>query len=335
MKWKSLQMPIKIERQEETYTDTYGMFMAEPLERGFGITIGNAIRRVLLSSLQGAAVSYAKIQGAKHEFSTLPGVYEDVTDIVLNLKNLVVRLDADEPKPLSLDVEGPGEVTADLFEVPAGIEIINKDLHIATLDAGASLKMEVGVAEGRGFTAAENQELTQAGIGIVPIDSFFSPVRRVTYRVQDTRVAQKTDYDKLILEVWTNGTISPEDAVSHAAKILKDHLLLFMNFDVEPKEEVEEEVDEESEKVRELMNRSVDELELSVRSSNCLQAAQIRTIGELVTKTESEMLKYRNFGRKSLKEISEILKNMNLGFGMNMDEILGSQLQKEKEEVTS
>ncbi len=329
MKWKSLQMPIKIERQEETYTDTYGMFIAEPLERGFGITIGNALRRVLLSSLQGAAVRYAKIQGAKHEFSTLPGVYEDVTDIVLNLKNLVVRLDGDEPKPISLDVEGPGEVTADLFEVPAGLEIINKSLHIATLDANANLKMEVGIGEGRGFTAGEHQDNAEAGIGVVNIDSFYSPVRRVTYRVEDTRVAQKTDYDKLVLEVWTNGTISPEDAVSHAGKILKDHLLLFMNFDVEPKEEIEVVVDEESEKIRELMNRSVDELELSVRSSNCLQAAQIRTIGELVTKTESEMLKYRNFGRKSLKEISDILKNMNLGFGMNLEEIMSSQMEEE------
>ena len=321
MKWKSLRIPNKIERDEENYTDVYGVFVVEPLERGFGITIGNAMRRILLSSLQGAAVNYVKIDGAKHEFTTLPGVYEDLTDIVLNLKNLVIRLDGDEAKPIILDVEGPGDVTADLFEVPAGMEVLNKNLHIATLDSGASLKMEVGIADGRGFVTADNQTLPDATIGMIPVDSHFSPVRRVTYRVEDTRVGQNTDYDKLILEVWTNGTIVPEDAIAHAAKILKDHLYLFMNFDQEPQAEEEEVVDEKAEEVRELMNRSVDELELSVRSSNCLQAAQIRTIGELVQKTEAEMLKYRNFGRKSLKEISDIIRNMNLHFGMDVSEL--------------
>lgn len=329
MKWKSLRMPSKIEREEETSTETYGRFVVEPLERGFGVTLGNALRRILLSSLQGAAVNYVKIDGVKHEFSTLPGVYEDVTDIVLQLKNLIIRLDSDESKPLTLDVEGPGEVTAELFEVPAGQEIVNRTHHIATLDAGASLKMEVGVSDGRGFVTADQQKLEDATIGVIAVDSHYSPVRRVTYRVEDTRVGQDTDYDKLIMEVWTNGTILPEDAVSHASKLLKDHLYLFMNFDQEPEAEEEEEVDETVEQMRELMNRSVDELELSVRSSNCLQAAQIRTIGELVQKSEAEMLKYRNFGRKSLKEIHDIIKNMNLSFGMDVSEYLDAPPQTE------
>jgi len=231
MKWKSLRMPKAIERDEETYTGKYGLFVVEPLERGFGVTLGNALRRILLSSLQGAAVNYVKLDGVKHEFSTIPGVYEDVTDIVLNLKSLVIRLDAEEAKSLTMDVEGPGEVTAELFEVPAGLEILNKEQHIATLDSGVSLKMEVGVSDGRGFIKSDLQKLPDAPIGVIAVDSHYSPVRRVTYRVEDTRVGQDTDYDKLLLEVWTNGTINPEDAVSHAAKLLKDHLFLFMNFD--------------------------------------------------------------------------------------------------------
>lgn len=332
MKWKSLQMPKGILREEETHTDKYGKFVAEPLERGFGVTLGNALRRVLLSSLQGAAVNSVKIEGAKHEFTTIPGVFEDVTDLVLNLKNLIIRLDADEPKPISLDVEGPGEVTADLFEIPAGMTIMNPDLHIASLDKGASLRMTVGVTSGRGYVAADQQVLENMVIGMIPIDSLYSPVKRATFRVEDTRVGQKTDYDKLVLEVWTNGTISPEDAVSHASKILKDHLYLFMNFDKEPEIEEEVEVDEREEELRDLLNRSVDELELSVRSSNCLQSAEIRTIGELVQKSESEMLKYRNFGRKSLKEISDILRSMNLSFGMTLNEILADEAASTKAE---
>ncbi|MFH1279481.1 MAG: DNA-directed RNA polymerase subunit alpha [Candidatus Eisenbacteria bacterium] len=326
MKWKSLQMPKGIVREEETHTVTYGKFIAEPLERGFGVTLGNALRRVLLSSLQGAAVNSVKLEGAKHEFTTLPGVYEDVTDIVLNLKNLIIRLDADEAKPISLDVEGPGEVTADLFEVPAGMTILNPNLHIATLDKGASLRMRVGVASGRGYVTADQQVFEEVVIGLVPIDSLYSPVKRATFKVEDTRVGQKTDYDKLTLEVWTNGTITPDDAVSHASKILKDHLYLFMNFDKEPEVEEEVEVDEKVEELRDMLNRSVDELELSVRSSNCLQSAEIRTIGDLVQKSESEMLKYRNFGRKSLKEISDILRSMNLGFGMSVEEIVAGKV---------
>jgi len=325
MKWKSLRMPKAIERDEETYTEKYGLFVVEPLERGFGVTLGNALRRILLSSLQGAAVNYVKLDGVKHEFSTLPGVYEDVTDIVLNLKSVVIRLDGDEAKPLTMDVEGPGEVTAELFEVPAGLEILNKEQHIATLDSGVSLKMEVGVCDGRGFVKSDLQKLPDAPIGVIAVDSHYSPVRRVTYRVEDTRVGQDTDYDKLILEVWTNGTISPEDSISHAAKLLKDHLFLFMNFDQEPVADEVEVVDESIEQMKELLNRSVDELELSVRSSNCLQAAQIRTIGELVQKSEAEMLKYRNFGRKSLKEIHDIIKNMNLTFGMDVGEYMNNE----------
>jgi DNA-directed RNA polymerase subunit alpha len=331
MKWKSLQMPKAIQKDEETYSPTYGRFVVEPLERGYGTTLGNALRRVLLSSLQGAAPFFVKIEGAKHEFTTLPGVFEDVTDIVLNLKNLVIRLEADEPKPMELNVEGPGEVTAEHLEVPAGMTILNPELHIATLDKGCALKMQVGVNVGRGYVAADQQVIEDAPIGVLAVDSMFSPVRRVTYRVEETRVGQKTDYDRLILEVWTNGTIGPEDAVSHASKILKDHLVLFMNFEQEPAVEQEEVVDEKVEELKDLFSRSVDELELSVRSSNCLQSAEIKTIGDLVQKTEAEMLKYRNFGRKSLKEISDILRGMNLSFGMNLAEIAAGRADESKE----
>lgn len=330
MKWKNLQMPKSIDRDEGTYTDTFGSFAAEPLERGFGVTLGNALRRVLLSSLQGAAVNAVKVDGVRHEFTAIPGVYEDVTDLILNLKNLVIQLHGDEPKPITLDVEGPGEVTADLFEVPAEMQILNTNLHIATLDKGASLKMEVGVGTGRGYVYADQSKMEEGPIGMIPIDSLFSPVRRVTFRVEDTRVGQKTDYDRLVMDVWTNGTITPEDAMSHAAKILKDHLFLFMNIDESDYVvEEEEEVDEKLEEFKDLLARSVDELELSVRSSNCLQSAEIRTIGGLVRKSESEMLKYRNFGRKSLKEISDILKNMNLHFGMNIDELISEEQKTE------
>ncbi len=323
MKWKNLQMPRKIEKDEATYTASYGKFVVEPLERGFGTTIGNSLRRVLLSSLQGAAVSSIKLDGVLHEFATVPGVFEDVTEIVLNVKGLQVLLHSEGPKTVSIDVEGPATVTAGSIESDADVEILNPKHHIATVDKGARFRMELEVTAGRGYVPAETQPAEKV-IGVVPVDANYSPVKRVTYVVQDTRVGQKTDYDKLVLEVWTNGSVSPEDAVAYAAKILKDHLVGFINFEEDALVEEGPAVDESREELRELLLRSVDELELSVRSSNCLNTANIKTIGDLVRRTEGEMLKYRNFGRKSLKEISDILRGMNLRFGMDVDAIIGA-----------
>jgi DNA-directed RNA polymerase subunit alpha len=331
MKWKNLQMPRKIEKDESTYTPSYGKFIIEPLERGFGTTIGNSLRRVLLSSLQGASVSSIKIDGVLHEFSSVSGVYEDVTELVLNVKGLQVLLHTDGPKTLTVDVEGPGAATAGDIQTDADVEILNPKHHIANVDKGGRLRMELEVTSGRGYVPAEAQAAEKV-IGVVPVDANYSPVKRVTYQVQDTRVGQKTDYDKLVLEVWTNGSVEPEDAVAYAAKILKDHLLLFINFEEAALVEERAEVDDDHEELRELLTRSVDELELSVRSSNCLNTANIKTIGDLVRRTEGEMLKYRNFGRKSLKEISDILRGMNLRFGMDVDAILGAA-PKEPETV--
>jgi DNA-directed RNA polymerase subunit alpha len=323
MKWKNLRMPDGIIWDREFMTDQYGKLVAEPLERGYGITIGNSLRRVLLSSLQGAAVVGLRIEGVLHEFSVVPGVTEDVTELILNIKQLNVRLISDGPEILVLDAQGDGEVKASDFEPNPNIEIANPDLHIATLGADSTLRMELIVAAGRGYVQAEDHEFEEKPIGFIPIDSVFSPVKRVHYEVENTRVGQRTDYDKLTLEVWTNGTVTPEDAVSFAAKLLKDHLLLLMAFEEEPVEEVEEIIDEEQMKLIELLNHSVEELELSVRSSNCLRDAGIKTLGDLVRKSEAEMLKYRNFGRKSLQELVDILTDMGLHFGMDVDAILG------------
>jgi DNA-directed RNA polymerase subunit alpha len=312
MKWKNLRMPDAIIWDRESMTDQYGKLVAEPLERGYGITIGNALRRVLLSSLQGAAAVAVRIDGVLHEFSVVPGVTEDVTELILNLKQLNVRLLSDGPETLVLDAQTEGEVKVSDFQPNPNIEITNPDLHIATLGADATLRMELIIDGGRGYVQAEDHEFEEKPIGFIPMDSVFSPVKRVNY-----------DVEKLTLEVWTNGTVTPEDAVSFAAKLLKDHLLLFMAFDVEPVEEVEEIIDEEQMKLIDLLNHSVEELELSVRSSNCLRDAGIRTLGDLVRKSEAEMLKYRNFGRKSLQELVDILTDMGLHFGMDVDAILG------------
>ncbi len=319
MKFKSLQMPKEVVCDESTRTDTYGKFTVEPLERGFGTTLGNALRRVLLSSLQGAAVTSVRVEGALHEFSTLPHVREDVAEIIINIKKMRFRFLADEPKTLHLDVTGPKDVTAGDFEGDANVEILNPDLPIATVEKGGRLKVDIEVDTGRGFVLSEMQVRGDKPIGVIPVDSNFSPVRRVNFQVENTRVGQRTDYDKLILEIWTDGSVTPQDALSYAASILKNHLQIFITKEEEPAEEEIEEVDEEWIRIHELLKRSVDELELSVRSSNCLRNANIKTIGDLVRKTESEMLKFRNFGRKSLKEISEILQNMGLHFGMDVD----------------
>jgi DNA-directed RNA polymerase subunit alpha len=334
MKWKNVLMPRQVEIQKEGETPYFTRFVVEPLERGFGLTLGNALRRTLLSSLQGAAVVAVKFEDALHEFTNIPGVMEDVSDIVLNLKALVCRLHTDEWHKLYLDISRPGPVTAaDITEDPA-VEIINPDQVICHLNEGAHLRAELLVGDGRGFVLAENHELPDTSIGVIPVDSVFCPVRKVNYRVEDTRVGQRTDYDRLVFEIVTNGAITPEEALGFAAKIVKDHLYLFINFDEEPMAAAEEEVDEELERMRELLARNVEELELSVRSANCLKAANIQSIGQLVTKSESEMLQYRNFGRKSLKEISEILEGMGLHWGMDVKAILGNGAEARNVEPT-
>jgi DNA-directed RNA polymerase subunit alpha len=338
MKWKNLRMPDAIVWDRETMTESYGKLTAEPLERGYGTTIGNALRRVLLSSLQGAAVTGVSIDGVLHEFSVVPGVSEDVTELILNLKQMCVKLLSDGPETLVLEAKSEGDVVASDFLPNPNVEIMNSDLHIATLGPEANLHMEVIIDVGRSYVQAEEHEFEEKPIGFIPIDSVFSPVKRVHYEVENTRVGQRIDFDKLTLEVWTDGTVTPEDAVSFAAKLLKDHLLLWMSFDIEPEEEEEEIIDEDQMRLMEILNHGVDELELSVRSSNCLRDAGIRTLGDLVQKTEAEMLKYRNFGRKSLQELVDILSDMGLHFGMDVSELLepgAASADEEEEEADS
>jgi DNA-directed RNA polymerase subunit alpha len=314
-------MPKQLSPDSEN-TDGYGKFVIEPLERGFGLTLGNALRRVLLSSLQGAAITAVRIDGVLHEFSTLPGVIEDVTEIILNLKQVRMKLLGDGPKKGTFEMKGKGEVRAGDLKVDAEVEILNPDLHIATLNRDGDLRMEVEINGGRGYVSADQHSQTDRPIGVIPIDSVFSPVTKVNYNVEATRLGQRIDYDKLNIEVWTDRSILPSDAVAMAAKILKDHFSLFVHFDKVIEIEEPEDVDVEIVKVRKMLEKPVDELELSVRSSNCLRAAEIKTIGDLVQKSEPEMLKYRNFGRKSLKEIQDILGEMGLGFGMDVSKYL-------------
>ena len=328
MKWRPLTMPKKADFDESTLTDTYGKMSIQPLEKGFGTTLGNSLRRVLLSSLQGSAVMFTRIDGVEHEFSTVSGVREDITEVVLNLKNLRFRYDGEEVKKGRLQIEGEKQVTAGDIVFEPDVELLNPDQYIATVNKGARLSMEIGVGTGRGYVQAETHKLGEQPLGTVLVDSVFSPVVKVRYEVEATRVGQRTDYDRLNMEIWTDGSLSPVDAVAHAAKIFKDHLMILINFDEEPEILEESEYDEEFERMREILNRSVDELELSVRSSNCLTSANIRTIGELVQKSEGEMLRQRNFGRKSLREIQEILKGMNLSFGMDISRWVGSMAHR-------
>ena len=317
MKWKNLQMPKGLV-SDPANTERYGKFMLDPLERGFGTTLGNGLRRVLLSSLQGAAITSVRIEGVLHEFSTLPGVIEDVTEIVLNLKQVRLKLFGDGPKKGVFEMRGKGEVRAGDLQVDAEVQVLNTDLHIATLNRDGDLRMEVEINGGRGYVSADQHSSTDRPIGVIPIDSLFSPVTKVNYTVEATRLGQRIDYDKLTLEVWTDGSILPNDAVSMSSKILRDHFSLLISFEEEPQQEEEAAVDEDIVRKRKLLDKSVEELELSVRSSNCLRAAEIKTIGELVQKGEAEMLKFRNFGRKSLKEIQDILAEMGLHFGMDV-----------------
>ena len=328
MKWKNLHTPNTIELDETTASDRYGKFTIEPLERGFGITLGNSLRRVLLSSLQGAAVTAVKIEGVLHEFSTIPGVLEDVSEIILNLKQLRFKLHADYKLNARFQKKGPAEVKAADLQADPGVEVLNTDLHIATLNKDAEIDMEVEISGGRGYVPADQQEGDERPIGVITVDAHFSPVKKVNFEVENTRVGQRVDFDKLTVEIWTDGSILPRDSMSYAAMILKDHFSLLVDFQ-EPieREEVHEE-DREIQRIRDLLEKSVEELELSVRSANCLRAAGIRSIGELVTKTESAMLKYRNFGRKSLKEISDILGEMGLHFGMDVTPYVRKTLRR-------
>lgn len=316
--WRDLIKPRKLEVDQDSLRPTYGKFVAEPLERGFGTTLGNSLRRVLLSSLQGAAITTLKIDGVDHEFSTIPEVVEDVTDIVLNLKEVLLRMHTNDQKTLRIEVEGPKEVKAGDIIADDQVEILNPGHHLCTVSEGGKLRMEMTCRRGRGYVPAAANKVAGAPIGTIPVDSLFSPVRKVNYQVTNARVGQVTDYDRLSLEVWTDGSVSPQDAVAYAAKIVKEQLTVFINFD-ETEEPAPVETPKEEAKLNENLFRSVDELELSVRSANCLQQANIRTIGDLVQRTEAEMLKTKNFGRKSLKEIKEILAEMGLSLGMKLE----------------
>jgi len=316
--WRDLIRPRGIHIETETLTEFYGRFTCEPLERGYGITLGNSLRRVLLSSLQGAAITAVRIEGALHEFTSVSDVVEDVTDIVLNLKEVVFKAASPRVYTVRIDKEGPGPVYAKDISLTDGLQVLNPDHLIATLDKKGPLQMELTVGVGRGYVPAERNKTATMPIGTIPIDSLFSPIRKVNYTVTNARVGQQTDYDRLSLEVWTNGSVKPQDAVAFAAKILKEQLSIFINFE-EAEETTYTHTTGEDEPLNENLFRSVDELELSVRSANCLQNANITLIGELVQRTEQDMLKTKNFGRKSLKEIKEILANMGLSLGMKID----------------
>lgn len=315
--WQTIIRPKRLEVDEETLSPTYGKFVAEPFERGFGITIGNALRRVLISSIQGAAITAVRIDGILHEFSTIPGVKEDVTEIIMNLKEVELKLNSEGPETISIKTKGAGTVRASDIVTTNNIEVLNPDQHIATLSSDAKLNIEMTVKAGIGYLTAEKSRDENAPLGTIPIDAIFSPVKRVNFNVNYARVGQITDYERLTLEVWTDGSIAPEDAIAFAAKILQNQLKLFINFEEEI--EVLPKAEPSRQRFNDNLYRSIDELELSVRSSNCLRNANIRYIWELVTRTEPEMLKTKNFGRKSLNEIKEILSEMGLTLGMKLD----------------
>jgi len=313
--WRDFAIPRKLTCDEETLTETYGKFIAEPFERGYGMTIGNSLRRVLLSSIEGAAATSIKIDGVLHEFSAIPGVLEDVTQIVLNVKQLVLRAHSRQPKTISIEKEKKGAVTGADLVVDETIEVVNPDLHLCTLTKVGKFRMELEVSRGRGYVPAERHKKEGQLIGMIPVDALFSPVQRVNFSVEDTRVGQVTDYDRLMLEIWTNGSMSPKDALLYGSHILQRHLDLFVNYGTLPEEPEDEQPTAVDEELQEKLRTPISELELSVRSANCLREAKIRTIGELVEKSPQELLKYRNFGKKSLAEIDELLKGMGLSLG--------------------
>jgi DNA-directed RNA polymerase subunit alpha len=330
MNGSNFQMPEAVELDEATYTTTFGRFIVQPLERGYGVTVGNAMRRVLIESLTGAAIVSMRIDAVLHEFSTIPGVVEDVSDIVLNLKALRIKIMNRKPDKVIVHLKGPGVFTAaDVQKGNTDFEILNPEQHIATLEESADFDMELLIRRGRGYIPAEENRIPDQAIGTIPIDAIYSPIRNVTYSVENTRIGQRTDYEKLILEITTDGSVTPDDALSVAGRILKDHIQLFINFDIKAKEEeADQEIDEEALRIRKLLKKSVDELELSVRSANCLKEAKIRTISDLVGRDEAEMLKFKNFGRKSLTELTEILKEHGLEFGMDVERYLGPESKR-------
>lgn len=316
--WRDLIKPKKLEFEAATLTDGYGKFNCEPLERGVGITLGNSLRRILLSSLRGAAIKAARIEGVLHEFSTIQGVTEDVTDIILNMKQISLRMLAEDMEIVTINATGPGVVTAGDIDTKGKVEVINPELHIATLGKGAKLNVEMEVGWGRGYVSSERNKEEGQPIGTIALDTIFSPIKKVNFAVANARVGQRTDYDKLTMEIWTNGSINPQDAVAFAAKVLQDQLSIFINFEDEMVEDEGAEKETLSD-MSENINKSVEELELSVRAANCLKNANIRTIGDLVNKTEAEMLKTKNFGRKSLLEIKKVLTDMGLNLGLKID----------------
>src|ERR1051326_4659608 len=316
--FKGFQKPKRLVANTETLTERFGQFTAQPFQRGFGTTIGNSLRRVLLSSIEGAAITAVRIEGVEHEFSPIPGVVEDATDIILNLKQVPFKIMGEGVKTVRLVTSQAGEVFSGQIETDQDVEVLDRSLHIATVSEGGKLNIEMRLKAGRGYVSADKNFDEDLAIGYIPIDSVHSPVRKVNFSVEAARLGQMTDYDKLTLEVWTNGAISPQDAIGHAAKLLKDHMTIFINFEELP-ETAEEPAERSMDRISDQLSRSVEELELSVRSYNCLKNAGIQTIGELVQKSESEMLRTKNFGRKSLNEIKEILAGMGLSLGMRMD----------------
>ena len=320
IKWRDFQIPKRLECEETTNSETYGKFVAEPFERGYGITLGNSLRRMLLSSIEGSAVISVKFDSVQHEFSSIPGVLEDTTNIILNIKSLVLRSHSKALKSIYIKANKKGEIKARDIITDGTVEILNPDLHIATLTKDTKFNVEMEVAKGRGYVPAETNKKDGQAVGIIAIDSVFAPVKKVNFNVENTRVGQKTDYDKLLVEIWTNGSVTPKDAILYAANILQRHLDIFVNYGQLPEEEEEEEeVSTEEKALYEKLKLPISELELSVRSANCLKDANIKTIAELVRKTETELLNYRNFGKKSLTEISELLKTMGITLGMKVD----------------
>jgi DNA-directed RNA polymerase subunit alpha len=316
--FKGFQKPKRLVANTETLTERFGQFTAQPFERGFGSTIGSGLRRVLLSSIEGAAITAVRIEGVSHEFSPIPGVVEDATDIILNLKQVPFKMIGEGTRIARLQVDAPGEVMSSQIETDADVEVLDRNLHIATVGEGGKLNVEMRIKQGRGYVAADRNYEEDLPLGYIPIDSVHSPVRKVNYGVEGARLGQNTEFDKLTIEVWTNGAISPQDAIGQAAKLLKDHMTIFINFEETP-EVVEEPAERAMNQMNEVLNRSVEELELSVRSYNCLKNANIQTIGDLVQRSEAEMLRTKNFGRKSLNEIKEILAGLGLSFGMKFD----------------
>ncbi|MBI2920373.1 MAG: DNA-directed RNA polymerase subunit alpha [Planctomycetes bacterium] len=333
VRWKDFELPTRVVVEEKTLTNTFGTFIAEPFERGYGITIGNSLRRVLLSSIEGAAVTSVKIKGVSHEFSTIKGVVEDVTDIILSIKKLVVRLETEGPRTLRIEKHEKGEVKGSDIAPDPQVTVVNPDLHIATLTEDVDFVVELEVKKGRAYVTADENEKEDRELGVISVDSIYSPVRRVKYRVENTRVGKLTNYDKLVLDIWTNGTVSPELALVEASKILRKHLNPFVQYfelgrELQMNERKEEEArkrEKYMEELKQKLQMSVSELDLSVRASNCLTSENIQTIGELVVRGEAELLKVRNFGKTSLKEVKKKLADMGLSLGMDLETILGSQ----------